>query len=332
MVGGAARNHVDAIYVVELLERETELVDVELTGGGHAADEGVAHDARLLVDLLEHEVGVAALLGHVEVPIDVGDLGLDDVALGIGVLDAVGGELGELVVGEDHDVAGGVDEGDDVGGDVGAALAAADDDGRVLAGDRDGARLVRADGREAIGADDAGAGGADGGHQVMLGRVGVLDEVREDLGVRVGAELVAGGRELLAELREVLDDPVVDDGDAAVAAHVRVRVGGGGAPVGGPAGVADAAGGALLIALEFGGEAGDLAHAADHVEAGLPVGAGDLERHARRVVASVLHARQALDEDLLRLVLAGESDDAAHTVVPFVGAVLCAREALGDWY
>lgn len=138
--------------------------------------------------------------------------------------------------------------------------------------------------------------------------------------------------ENFAELREVLDDAVVDDGDAAVAAHVRVRVGGGGAPVGGPAGVADATGGALLIALEFGGEAGDLAHAADHVEAGLPVGASDLERHARRVVASVLHACQALDEDLLRLVLAGESDDAAHTVVPFVGAVLCAREALGDWY
>ena len=243
MVRSAARDDEDAVDVVELLEREPQLVDVELAGSRHAAHEGVAHDARLLVDLLEHEIGVAALLGHVEVPVHVRDLGLDGVALGVGVLDALGRELGELVVLENHDVARGLDEGNDVGGDVGALLAAADDDGRVLAGDGDHAGLVGADDGQAIGAHDAAAGGADGGHEVAILCVGLLDEVGEDLGVGVGAEHVAGGGELLAQLGEVLHDAVVDDGDAPVAAHVRVCVGGRGTAVGGPARVADAAGG-----------------------------------------------------------------------------------------
>ena len=44
-----------------------------------------------------------------EVPVDVGDLGLDNVAGLIGVLDACGRELGKLTVLEHHDIAGGVD-------------------------------------------------------------------------------------------------------------------------------------------------------------------------------------------------------------------------------
>ena len=281
MVRSAARDDEDAVDVVELLERETELVDVELARRRHAAHEGVANDTRLLVDLLEHEIGVAALLGHVEVPVHVRDLGLDGVSLGVGVLDALGRELCELTVLEHHDVARGLDEGDDVGGDVGALLAAADDDGRVFAGDGDHAGLVGADDGQAVGSHDAAAGVADSRHEVAALGVGLLDEVREDLGVGIGAKRVAGGSELLAKLGEVLDDAVVDDGDAPVAAHVRVRVGGRGATVGGPARVADSAGGKLLVSLELGLEAGDLAHAADHVKTGGARRTRDLERNSR---------------------------------------------------
>ena len=65
MVAGAAGDHVDAVDVVELLERKAQLVDVELAGRRHTTDQRVAHNARLLVDLLEHKVGVATLFGHV---------------------------------------------------------------------------------------------------------------------------------------------------------------------------------------------------------------------------------------------------------------------------
>ena len=88
MIAGAAGDHVDTVDVVELLEGQAQLIDVELAGRRHTANQRVAHDARLLVDLLEHKVGIAALFGHVQIPIDMGDLGLDDIAGLIGVLDA----------------------------------------------------------------------------------------------------------------------------------------------------------------------------------------------------------------------------------------------------
>ena len=60
MIARAARDHVHAIDHVELLVRQAELVDVELPRGGKAAHQRVAHHARLLVDLLHHEVGIPA--------------------------------------------------------------------------------------------------------------------------------------------------------------------------------------------------------------------------------------------------------------------------------
>ncbi len=65
----------------------------QLAGRRHATNQRVAHDARLLVNLLEHKVGITALFCHVQVPVDVGDLGLDNVAGLVGVLDTCGREL-----------------------------------------------------------------------------------------------------------------------------------------------------------------------------------------------------------------------------------------------
>ena len=67
-----------------------------------------------------------------------------------------------------------------------------------------------------------------------------LDQVRDDLGVGLGLELVALRLQLLLQLEVVLDDAVVHDDDAAGAVAVRMRVFLGGAAVRGPARVADA--------------------------------------------------------------------------------------------
>ena len=67
-----------------------------------------------------------------------------------------------------------------------------------------------------------------------------LDQVRDDLGVGLGLELVPLRLQLLLQLEVVLDDAVVDDDDAAGAVAVRVRVFLGGPAVRGPARVADA--------------------------------------------------------------------------------------------
>ena len=83
-------------------------------------------------------------------------------------------------------------------------------------------------------------GSADGLDQVAV--VVVRDQVRHHLGVGLGGELGAVGREALAQLDLVLDDAVQHDVDAAGGVEVRVGVLLGHAAVGGPARVADAGG------------------------------------------------------------------------------------------
>ena len=317
MVAGAAGDHVDTVDVVELLERKAQLVDVELAGRRHTTDQRVAHDARLLMDLLEHKVGVATLFGHVQVPVDVGDLGLDNVAGLVGVLDACGRELGKLTVLEHHDIAGGVDERDHVGGNVGAGLAHADHNRRVLAGDGDYTRLVGTHGGQAIGAHHVGASLAHGGHQVVRLGIGLFDQMREDLGIGLALKVMAAALQLLAQLGEVLDDAVVDDGDTTVAAGVGMSVNDGGLAVGSPTGVADTAGSVTVNVGKLALQARDLAHAADDIE--VRRGAlAHLERNARGVIAAILHTLKTRNQDVLCNIRAGVADDSAHRIDPFV--------------
>ena len=190
MVAGTAGDDVDTVDVVEFLERKAQLVDVELAGRRHTADQRVAHDARLLVDLLEHKVGIAALFGHIQIPVDVGDLGFNSVAGLVGVLDARGRKLGKLTVLEHHDVAGGVDERDDVGGNIGTGLAHANNDRGILAGHGDNAGLIGRHGSQAVGAHHVGAGLAHGGHQVVRLGIGLFDQMRKDLGIGLALKVV----------------------------------------------------------------------------------------------------------------------------------------------
>ena len=70
--------------------------------------------------------------------------------------------------------------------------------------------------------------------------VGLLDQVGERLRVGLGGQPVAARLEPVAQLAEVLDDPVVDDGDVAGAVLVGMGVEVVRAAVGGPAGVGEA--------------------------------------------------------------------------------------------
>ena len=144
-----------------------------------------------------------------------------------------------------------------------------------------------------------GAGGEGGG-----------DQVRDDLGVGLRAELDAVGDQLGAQLVRVLDDPVVHDGDPAGGVRVRVRVVLGRLTVGRPARVPDA-----RRPLEPGGQPGDeVGHPALRL-ADLEAAPGD-DRDTRGVVAAVLQASQPLEEDRGGVLRADVADDAAHSVVP----------------
>ena len=135
-----------------------------------------------------------------------------------------------------------------------------------------------------------------------------FDEVRDDFGVRFGDELVAFGEELIFQLDIVLDDSVVHDHDFAGAIAVRVRVFFGGAAVRGPARVPDA-----VEAVERSDANGffkisQFARGAPNFELAVVAHDGD----ARRIVAAVFEALQAVEDQRDDAFRSDVSDDSAH--------------------
>ncbi len=148
-----------------------------------------------------------------------------------------------LVLTEFDGVAGVLDEGGHIGADEHLTVADTDDQRRGAAGGDDHSRLVRVGEHQREMALQPAQHREHGGREVACGvAVSVLlgDQVNSDLGVGVAGELHTGGFQLGAQHGEVLDDPVVDDGDPSGGVAVRVGVAIGGSAVGGPTGVAQA--------------------------------------------------------------------------------------------
>ena len=310
---GAAGGDGDLAGVAQFGVGEMHLGEEDAAGvGGDAAQDGVADGARLLVDLLEHEVLVAGLFGLDGVPCDALDAEGDGRAVEVGEGDAGGGEDGEFAVGEEVDVAGVMQDARNVGCEEEFAVAEAEDNGRAktrgdeliglvgredadgegpgepLDGAADG--LFERDGRLAAGEGENGLRGigfCGGGGKAELVLDGhflfifggevelVLDEVGDDLGVGLGDELVATGDEFGFEREVVLDDAVVDDDECAGAVAVGVGVLLRGAAVGGPAGVADAEGAGDGAGGDGGLKIAQLAGGAAQLQALRAAGDGD---------------------------------------------------------
>jgi hypothetical protein len=183
---------------------------------------------------------VAALFGHDGIPEDVGDLAFDGTAFEVHEADTVGGEDGHVSIVEEEDVACVAEDGWDVGGDEVLGLAEADDDGGAVAGDDDLARIEAGDGGDGEDALELVDALADGVFEVPLEVA--FDEVRDDFGIGLGMKDVAGGFEVVLELKIVFDDAVVDNDDVAVGVAVGVGVFLSGTAVSRPAGMADAVG------------------------------------------------------------------------------------------
>ncbi len=142
----------------------------------------------------------------------------------------------------------------------------------------------------------------------QISRVGLLDEVGKCLRVRFGREDVAPLLEAVAQLLEVLDDAVVDHRHVAGAIDVRVSVEIVRPPMGGPARVGEADRRRRRDVEQRGPEVGQLAGALldEHVAL-----AGH-QRDARGVVAAVLEAAQALEQDGTGVARADVAHDSTH--------------------
>ena len=137
----------------------------------------------------------------------------------------------------------------------------------------------------------------------------VLDQERRDFGVGLGGEAMALGDQLFAQRLEILDDAVVDDGDARTG--VRMGVGLARPAVGRPAGVADADGSGERRGVEPGFEVLQLALGA---QPGQPPGFE--RRHAGRIVAAVLQPLQRRDDVARHRRASQNANDSAHAPCP----------------
>src|SRR6185436_3371859 len=183
----------DLLEVGELGGRDVHLVEKDLPGlAADAADGGIADGARLLKNLLEHEVLVPTLFGHDWVPQNMLDLAVEGLAVEVGEADAFWGEDGHVAVHEKEHVAGVVQNGRDVGGHE-VLVVAETDHGRRSGTDRyDLIGIAAGDDGQGEHAVDLLDGGADGGLQGgILAVVILFDQVGDDFGVGLGDEAVA---------------------------------------------------------------------------------------------------------------------------------------------
>ena len=186
----------------------------------------LAHGRRLLVDLLEHEGLVAALLGLLLVPVDRDRLVLDRARAvkRARVGDAVGRDGDDVAVVGELNVACVSDRKATVLEAMKPSSIADADDERTLAARPDEQfGVVAVDDDEGEVSLDLAIGTAHRLDQVAL--VVALDQVGDGLGVGLGREVVAFRDQRGAQLAVVLDDAVQDDGDLAlVAAGERMGV------------------------------------------------------------------------------------------------------------
>ena len=136
-----------------------------------------------------------------------------------------------------------------------------------------------------------------------------LDEMRDDLGVRLGREDVPLGGQALLDGEVVLDDAVVDHDERARAVRMRMRVLVGRPSMGRPAGMADADASPHGPLAEDALQYLDATCRAPDLESARPQ-----HGHAGRVVAAILELLEPVDDDSHRVFVPQVTDDSAHGV------------------
>ena len=157
---------------------------------------------------------------------------------------------------------------------------------------------------------------------VAVGLQVLLDQMGDDFGIGLGAELVAFVDQLLLQADVVLHDAVVHDNDLAGAIAMRMGILFGGTAVRGPARVADAVGAVERLQPDDLFQVAQLAFGAAHLQAFAVAG----DRDAGRIIAAILQPPQAIDDDRHNPLLPYITNNAAHSSTPWVQTCRIDRE------
>jgi hypothetical protein len=309
VVRGAAGDDHDAAEILDLELRQPDAFEDELAPPSAVSDR-LADRGGLLVDLLEHERLVAALLRDFVVPVDR----LDLLVLHLAVLGeearALGSDRDDLALVDQLHLPCLAQERGDSGREEHLTVTHPDDERTLPARTDEQVGMVVVDDDEREVAFELVVGGADCGDQVA--GVVTLDEMRHDFRVGRRAERVSVSLERPLELAEVLDDAVQHHGDTAVVtARERMRVLLVDGAVRRPTRVAETVVRGRVIRAGGGFEVAQVADRTDVVEPAVLA-----QRDPGRVVAAVLEPLEPTQQQVLRRPATDVSDDPAHPKPP----------------
>ena len=272
------------------------------------------------MDLLEHEVLVAAFFCRFRVPGDFHQGQGDFIAVEVIEFDAAGGQARYLQMVDIVNAAGVFEDRRYVRGQESGVFRRADDQGRILPGGEDFVRKVLEHQGQGVAAPHPHHGAGDGVHRAdLVFLIVVIHQLDHDLGIGIAVKPVAVAQQLFLELAVIFDDAVVDAhhvafhfaaaGAGTVAADMGVGVHQARIAVGGPAGVADAAGsrqGAALIC--FVRQVIQLSGGLDHLRQGFAVPDGQ----TRRIISPVFQPLEPVQQDGRGLMISRIAYDTAH--------------------
>ena len=305
MVASAAGDDQDAVHARQHFRRRSaEKVGRDRLRSPYHLHR-VGQGLRLFEDFLLHVVAVLAQFHRIRRERAFVAGAHDRCAVGAHDAEAMPGDFGDVAILEIDHRPRHLQQCRSIGGGIAAIRCAAQEQRRAaLCGDYPLLALPQhADG---IGADQFRGSTAYRFEQVRHGLQGVIEQMRDGLGVGIRDEDVAQSGKHPPQFGIVLDDAVMNHRqpprDMRMGIALRRHT------MGGPARVGDA--GTCREALYLGGKLGHPAVAAQAYQARIE------QRQSGRIVAAVFQFFQTLDEDGNNVAISNRRDDAAHEQTP----------------
>ena len=260
---------------------------------------------RLLVDLLEHKVGIAALFGSFHIPVRRQLLALHRLTKFVVEVDALCGADGHIPFFQHAVFPGILEQCRNIRSHKVFALAPADDQRAFPLDCKNGVRVIPEQHGQRIAAAHLGKRLLQCTQRVT--GIAAVDQLYQHFGVRLTLEGIAFCGQALLEQAVIFNDAIVHN--AHTRGRMRVAVHIAGLAMGSPAGVADAAEALCqLLRRQLFPQGGEPSFAFYHADAAV-----QRKRYTGGVVPAILQLFQTIQQHVLRTALTDITNNAAHT-------------------
>ena len=295
MISGTAGSDVYLRDAAEFFISESSILEFYRAVRCEGRIDGVPYRSWLLVDLFDHEVLVAAFFSSFGVPLNSGYRLINHVPIEIVELSLAGYEARHLQVADVADVSRVPQKSRHVGCQISGIFRHTDDQRAILPCSIDLARTISEHQSQRKRTPDPYHGLRHGVYRVVgVFFVIIVHEFDQDLGIGLAVKGIAVSHHLVSQFLIILNDAVVDADDVGIVlagagalehvAYMRMSVDFTGFAVGGPPGVADAAGpGEGFAAVGLVIEILESSLGFDQLKGSASVADG----YARRIIASV---------------------------------------------